>query len=490
MKIRVQNIYDLHSPSFCERRLYYRFRGEEEAVPSPFEELIFKLGKRHELAHVNSLGEYLDVTGFPREQQEEKTMKAIGEGVSVIYQGLFIVNERVNGLEIQITGIPDILIKEGGSYIIRDCKLARHAEERRHPEILLQLQAFGYLFEKATGRRPTRLEAFLGDGSLVEVPYDGGTTASDILRQVLDIVSSGEVPYSPVGWSKCQGCGFGGICWAVSVRNGDVALVYGVDQGLARAFRQEGVLTFDDLLSRHDEASLSEVKRPWGRTLRKVGKSARGIILHAQAMKEKRIIPIDGISLPEGPNVVMLDLEGFPPYLDELDKIYLWGMQVYGERPGPFTPAFSPIEADGDRKGWEAFLLNCRQIFEEYGNIHFVHWHHYEKTKIELYIQRYGDPDGTAQRVLDNLFDLLISAREALVLPEPSYSLKVVEGLAGFKRTQDEYGGDWAMAKYIEAVETEDLSVQKEIIDQIVKYNEEDLAATWAVLQWLKGLRP
>jgi predicted RecB family nuclease len=66
----------------------------------------------------------------------------------------------------------------------------------------------------------------------------------------------------------------------------------------------------------------------------------------------------------------------------------------------------------------------------------------------------------------------------------------VVEKLAGLKRTQDEYGGDWAMAKYIEAVVTEDPSVQKEIIDQIMKYNEEDLAATWAVLQWLKGLPP
>jgi len=42
------------------------------------------------------------------------------------------------------------------------------------------------------------------------------------------------------------------------------------------------------------------------------------------------------------------------------------------------------------------------------------------------------------------------------------------------------------MAKYIEAVETEDANVRQEIIDTISKYNEEDLAATWAVLQWLR----
>jgi predicted RecB family nuclease len=51
---------------------------------------------------------------------------------------------------------------------------------------------------------------------------------------------------------------------------------------------------------------------------------------------------------------------------------------------------------------------------------------------------------------LDNLVDLLPLTKKAMVLAEPSYSLKVVEQLAHFKRTQDEYGGKWAIAKYIE----------------------------------------
>jgi predicted RecB family nuclease len=74
-------------------------------------------------------------------------------------------------------------------------------------------------------------------------------------------------------------------------------------------------------------------------------------------------------------------------------------------------------------------------------------------------------------------------------LPLPSYSLKVVEKYAGFQRTQDEYGGDWAMAKYIEATELEDAEARDEVMDEILKYNEEDLAATWHVLQWLKSKR-
>jgi predicted RecB family nuclease len=72
------------------------------------------------------------------------------------------------------------------------------------------------------------------------------------------------------------------------------------------------------------------------------------------------------------------------------------------------------------------------------------------------------------------------------MLPLASYSLKVVEEYVGFQRTQDEYGGSWAMAQYIEATETEDEVTRNKLVDEILKYNEEDLAATWAVLCWLR----
>ncbi len=486
MKLTTQNIYDLYSPSLCERRLFYRSIREEETPPGPFEEVIFMLGHRHEKNHINSLREYVDVSKILRDQQPETTKQLIQNNTPVIYQGVLAGNETINGSQVQIIGIPDIMIYENSSYIIRDCKLAQHADEKKHPEILAQLQVYGYLYEKNTGEKPAKLEASLGDSSIVEIPYDDGNSAIRILKALLDIVSLADVPYSPVGWSKCQGCGFSKICWEASVKNNDVALVYGVDKNLAEVFRNEGILTVEHLLNNYTEASLSELKRPWGKSLRKVGNSAQGILLHAKAMKEKKNILLGKVDLPDNSNLVMFDIEGFPPYLEEMEKIYLWGVQVYGEKPGPFTPAVSPIAPDGDQKGWESFLLNCQRTFDEYADIPFIHWHHYEKTKVKLYMERYGDINGVARRVLDNLVDLLPLTKRAMVLAEPSYSLKVVERVANFKRTQDEYGGKWAMAKYIEAVETEDHNVRKGIIDQILKYNEEDLAATWAVFQWLK----
>ena len=46
------------------------------------------------------------------------------------------------------------------------------------------------------------------------------------------------------------------------------------------------------------------------------------------------------------------------------------------------------------------------------------------------------------------------------------------------------------MAMFIEAVETRDESKRKQLMGEILKYNEEDLGATWAVFQWLRSKVP
>jgi predicted RecB family nuclease len=165
----------------------------------------------------------------------------------------------------------------------------------------------------------------------------------------------------------------------------------------------------------------------------------------------------------------------------------LWGMQVYGKSPSKFFGVTSGFATDGDREGWSAFLVAANAIFAEYGDIPFVHWHHYERVHIQMYVKRHGDPHGVADRVLRNLLDLLPITRNSIVLPLPSYSLKVVEEYVGFERTQDEYGGSWAMAKFILATETDDEAERNGLMAEILKYNEEDLAATWAVFEWLSS---
>lgn len=485
LTIKPSDFYNLYSPSECALRLYLRYKGIEPAPPGPFEQVLFRLGQRHEKGHLSTFREVSDLSGKP----VERTLEEIQKGSAVIYQGKFRAQVPVDGRVIEVVGIPDFMISEGTGYFIRDCKIARRISDKEHREIPKQLQIYGWLFEKTTGERPLRLEVLKGDGGIETFAYEDEAAAISHLKALLEIMSLPEEPYSPVGWTKCGACGYNDFCMKRAEKSQSVALLPDVDQGLARRLREMGVLTIKDLSTRFNETSLSEIKKPHGTKEQRVGKRAAGILLQAKAMIENKEVVLKRPEIPISKNYVMFDLEGLPPQLDELDKIYLWGMQVFGEKPSGFLYSLAEIGADGDRKGWENFLMISERIFAEYGDVPFVHWHHYEKTKINTYIARYGDRDGIAARVLSNLVDLLPITKDAVVLPQPSYSLKVVEKHVGFKRTQDEYGGDWSIAKYIEAVETEDERKRKSLMDEILKYNEEDLKATWAVFEWLRPLR-
>jgi predicted RecB family nuclease len=346
------------------------------------------------------------------------------------------------------------------------------------------------LFETVVGASPKGLQVHSGKGDIVDVPYDGGVSALAALERVLAIKQMKVEPYEPVGWSKCEGCGFNERCWATAEANHDIALVPDIDLSLAKALHALGVRSRQELLNKFDVTSLGDFKRPVGKREQKVGKKSDRIINFAEALEkqEERVLAVPAI--PSCPSYVMFDLEGMPPYLRELDKIYLWGMQVFGATPSEFMPAVSGFGPNGDQEGWFGFLANAKRVFEAHGDIPFVHWAPYERTQITRYVDRFGDPDGIAARVKANLLDLLTVARDSIVLPVPSFSLKVIEKYVGYKRSQTEYGGDWSMAMFIEATETSDETKRKEVMDEILKYNREDLEATWAVFQWLRTKVP
>ena len=241
----------------------------------------------------------------------------------------------------------------------------------------------------------------------------------------------------------------------------------------------------DQLLSEFDEESLANLERQRGERSVRVGAAAASILRNAKALASGEEILLCKPEIPESKNYVMFDLEALPPQFDELQKVYLWGMRVFGETPSDYICSTAGFGVDGDRQGWEEFLTKTAEIFDAFGDIAFVHWANYEATLIKLYIERYGDDTGRATRVQKNLLDLLPIVEKSIVLPLPSYSLKVIEKYIGFQRTQDEYGGNWSMAQYIEATETSDAARREELMSTIRIYNREDLEATWAVMKWL-----
>jgi predicted RecB family nuclease len=486
MRLLASDIVTYFRPE-CGLKFFLANQGIKPAEPSVYDKLLARLGIRHEQSHLETLGQHADLSGLRDDQLVAETKAALKARAQVVYQGGFQVDTAINGQNVTVFGRPDFLLFENDGYVIRDAKLSRQIDDDHHIEIVRQVQLYGWLYEKSIGKRPKRLEVHNGMGEITVVPYDQGVAALTVLAEIARWKMMKAAPYEPVGWSKCGDCGYGEYCLERAKAAKDVAFLSEVDQNLARALHRQGIKTYSDLRSRFDVAQLSAFQRPWGAGTLKVGKRAEKILILADVMETGKERLLAAPALPDCPNYVVFDLEGLPPQQDELEKIYLWGMQVYGEKPSAFMAPLAGFGENGDKQGWEDFLTAAGQIFKQYGDLPFVHWASYEKTNLDRYIARYGDPNGVAARVKRNLLDLLPITKAAIALPIPSYSLKVIEQYVGFERSQQEYGGDWSMAMFIEATETNDEERRAGLMAEIVKYNEEDLAATWAVLQWLKS---
>jgi len=490
VRLLASDLISFYRPSECGLRVYLRHKAVKEAEPGPYVEILRRLGERHERQHLATLGSVHDLSGMKEDERLAATRDAVRAAKPVIYQAALAITTILNGTKVTIVGYPDFLLLDAGDYIIRDSKMSRRINDKDHPEILLQVQLYGWLYEQTFGRPPRLLQIHSGTGDIVEVSYDRGQQAFDRLTEILELKLLGTQPYEPVGASKCDGCGFEKRCWDTAIRLKDTSTVFELDQGLARALHQDGLNTRAELLAKFDETALAEYKRPYGNRIQKVGKKAGRILLNAEIMESGQERVLAAPQIPISANYVMFDLEGMPPQLDELDKIYLWGIQAFGDKPSDFMPAVAGFGENGDREGWEQFLRKAKEILDTYGDLPFVHWSPYERTYVNRYLQRYGDSEGVAARVTRNLFDLHPITKESIALPIPGYGLKLVEQYVGFTRTQEEYGGDWAMATFIEATETEDETKRRRLLKAILKYNKEDLEATWTVLQWLKSKSP
>lgn len=448
MRLTASDLYDYFCRSKCPLRVVLKAEGIPMVEPGPYEQILQRMGQQHERDYLSKLPSVLDLSQVPHLQRAPRSRQAVAQGVPAIYQAALSTKIRMAGTSCTVVGIPDVLVLDGdGRYRICDCKIIRDIDE--HPEIRLQLGLYGWLYEQSFRQAASSLEVYCGTGQTVTIDYDGGQEVLALLEEIVRLKHCRTRPYCPVGWSKCSGCSFEPYCWQQAQVQQDVAIVAGVDQGLAVALHDQGVTTVRQLLDRVDAGRLSQLQRPYGTSQRRVGQSAERILQMAQALVSNQEILLQRPLIPKYESYVIFDLEGLPPQLDQMEKIYLWGCQVFGQQPGPFMPAVAGFDADGDREGWLAFLKNACSIFQRYGDIPFVHWHSYELAHLDMYIERYGDHDDIAARVRRNLLDLLPITRDAIALPLPSYSLKVIEKHIGFERTQQQFGGDWAITTAI-----------------------------------------
>jgi uncharacterized protein len=491
MRFNATDVFDYFKPSPCVRRVALKARNEpQQDTDTPFAELIRKLGLGHEQAHVETLSNLVNLSGLDPAKREQLTLGAIRDGAPAVYHARFRAEVPLDGETCELVGEPDFLIRDfdGAGYRIRDSKLAHNPLSSRHAGIPPQLQIYGYLYECATGVPPRGLEVHAGTNEIVPIKYVGGDTVLALLREHRRFRQSSPDEYEPVGLNKCGGCGFENHCWTAAKAAGDPALLEGVSQEQARRFHEMGIRSISAIAPAidnpvHRDYFYEGVKKP------KLKSSAIKLQRKAESYLSGKEIVVAAPELPDAANCAMFDIEGLPVSFDELDKTYLWGLKVFGTKPSQYLCAEAGFGPDGDRRGWLAFLDLARRLLGGYGpSLRFVHWSQYERTHLEIYAARRRSEPALLDSIRASLVDLLSILKQSVVLPLSSYSLKAVEKHIGFNRKITGAGGDWSIARYIEATETADAVMRDAILDDIRTYNEEDLDATNAILEWLGRL--
>src|ERR671936_1615889 len=180
-RLLATHFFGLYRPSRCTLRVWLAEQGVPEAPPSPYTEVLMRLGRQHERRHLSLFPQALDLSAGTLEERAERTREALAACERVIYQGVLRAKATLAGTGVEVVGVPDFMLPARRGYAIRDSKLARRVGNGSHAEIGLQLRTYGWLYEQTYGQPPVALHVHNGIGEILDVPYEGGGEALEVL---------------------------------------------------------------------------------------------------------------------------------------------------------------------------------------------------------------------------------------------------------------------------------------------------------------------
>jgi len=213
------------------------------------------------------------------------------------------------------------------------------------------------------------------------------------------------------------------------------------------------------------------------------------------------------LHLPElNDHDIYLDFEGHPFWQIEHGLIFLFGYLEKREGEWRYEAIWAHDKDEEKEKATE--LVNFfHERFKSNPGMHVYHYNHTERVVLADLLDSEDDPMSSILNVFGSALgqspadmhhlnelieagvfvDLLAIVRNSLQAGTESFSLKVMEKLAGFKRREDIEGGDDAVLEYELYVNADLYGIEKdeERLNGIAEYNEDDVEATYELHKWL-----
>ena len=462
--------------------------------------LVFTKGLAHERDYLDRLraeGRHVEdiaALGLSGSAAEAATVDAMRRGVEVIYQATFFDGHWV--------GLADFLLRvdlaEGERsafgpwrYDIADTKLAR----RLKVPALLQMATYAARLETLQGVPPQWVTVVTGDQEqhpwrLVDVaPYARRRRA-----ELLDAIASPRETES-ARVQHCGQCRWKERCAQEWLDRDDLIQVAGMRSDHRAALIDLGIPTLRALAeSTEDELagalSVATRRRLHQQARLQLAERQTGVAQHELLAPE----PGRGLQMLPEPDDgdVYLDFEGDPWAEGGAGREYLAGIWT---RQGEFVAFWAHDFAEEGRLTTE--LLDwLTERWARFPSMHVYHYAPYETTALKRLVGQHATREAELDQLLRHevFVDLYAVVRQGVRISKGSYSIKKLEEFYwGHTRSSDGAGVADGLSSVVEyerwLAGRDDGAADQSILDDIRRYNEEDVRSTLALHDWLEARR-
>lgn len=400
----------------------------------------------------------------------EATRALMRQGVECIHRGV-LLTPTDSSLPISLLGLPDLLIKHPGNSELGDWLYVPTAIRMgKRPKLDYQIVAafHALLLLAVQGAMPQEAWLALRGNRLSVVNLHKVLPQLERrLRDCLEMLETQSEPEVFISRQRCTLCHWLSSCKQLAESQNHLSLIAGVTPTRYQSLQGLGIKTVETLAQINPLLLEPEIER----------EVAAQLVVQAQSVVQNRAIAKSVPSpedLPIAPIELYFDIEAEP----ELNLDYLLGVLVVDRLAQ--TQVFHPLLAaqpEEEATVWQQFL----ELVERYPHAPIFHFCDYEAKALRLLAKRHHTPSQRWEPILRRFVDIHERVTRLVILPVEGYALKAIARWMGFEWHDSSANGAQCIYWYDRWLKTGD----RQYLDLIVRYNEDDCRATYCVKDWL-----
>lgn len=389
-----------------------------------------------------------------------ETRKLMQQGVPLIYQGA--IRADIHGMRYQ--GRPDLLEKVGNYYRPIDIKNSKEIKQAHW----LQLTLYSLILEQMQGMFPEDCAIINSEHEQLPIRLTNShkTKTWAKIKEIQAIMAGEKPPLKLV--SSCKQNPWFTECVREAEAADDIALIYKLDSRAMTMFRELGLKTVQQV-AQADFSRLPKIPYLNDEGLQRVQLQAKSLI-------SNDIIWLKHPRIPDAPLKIYFDIEGDPL----LQVQYLFGFWIVEHnQPGRYI-SFVAEQPEDEEKMWQQFIDWLHTLPANHYRVY--HFADYERSRTLGMAKQYGAEDIVTPFV-DRFIDVSTVVQESIIFPLYFYSIKDIakSKFLKYRWRHPKAGGAQSIFWYEKWLETGN----RQILQDIVNYNEDDVVATEYLHHWL-----